>query len=134
MTKIIAEHQVTVLPHWLFVQCAIRHNFDKSGEPYQHCLHGGYLMMVRGHFKKMLLFKLYSMKLLIGLCFKLSYREKRSFGVCLCLVERFLQQQPVIWLELLSVTVARWKAQFTFYFIFTDLSASPLTKRCYFTE
>lgn len=44
------------------------------------------------------------------------------------LQKRFPQRQ-VVWLELEGVTVARWKAQFTFNFVFTDLSTIPLTKR-----
>lgn len=33
------------------------------------------------------------------------------------------------WHELEGVTMARWKTQFTFNFVFTDLSTFPLTKR-----
>lgn len=40
-----------------------------------------------------------------------------------------LSQRQVVWLELKGVTVARWRAQFTFNFVFTDLSTIPLTKR-----
>lgn len=43
--------------------------------------------------------------------------------------QKRLPQRQVVWLELEGVTVARWKAQFTFNFVFTDLSTIPLTKR-----
>ena len=40
-----------------------------------------------------------------------------------------LSQRQVVWLKLKGVTVARWRAQFTFNFVFTDLSTIPLTTR-----
>lgn len=44
-------------------------------------------------------------------------------------LQKRLPQRQVVWLELKGITVARWKAQFTFNFVFTALSAVPLTKR-----
>ena len=44
-------------------------------------------------------------------------------------LQKRLPQRQVVWLELKGITVARWKAQFTFNFVFTDLSTIPLTKR-----
>lgn len=44
-----------------------------------------------------------------------------------CFRREFLKDKLLAELE--GATAARWKAQFTFNFAFTDLSAIPLTKR-----